>query len=299
MLREGCFFTGELQINFAEGQDHGQAFVLLHAGAARWQYGLALIEALTLRWHVYAPDFRGHGSSGRVRGARGRADLGYQLQNYVDDTAAFIERAVGEAAIVYGHSLGGEVGVMLAAQHPELVSALIVGDAPLSTDRHATEEPAHRAQNELWYALAGQPAEEIETALRAMLVPVPGTAQLRPATEVLGEDSEWFALQAATLQQLDPGVLGAVLAGPEVMLSGYEPRVLLPAIECPTLLLQADPHGPLAGGVLRDEEVRLGLALLRHGQHVRLDGIGHPLHGPAWQMPRVLAAIEGFLADRQ
>jgi hypothetical protein len=54
-----------------------------------------------------------------------------------------------EPAVVYGHSLGGEVGVMLAAQHPELVCALIVGDAPLSISDHATEHPAHRAQNTL------------------------------------------------------------------------------------------------------------------------------------------------------
>ena len=130
--------TAAVVLNYAEGPPNGPAYVLLHAGAARWQYGQALLEALVDSWHVYAPDFRGHGKSGRVPGA-------YRLQDYVDDTAAFLASVVREPAIVYGHSLGGEVAVMLAAQHSDLVRALIVGDAPLSKQRHATERQLAQA----------------------------------------------------------------------------------------------------------------------------------------------------------
>ena len=287
-LRETFFDTGEVALNYAEGPPNGPPFVLLHGGAARWQYGGTLLEALAGDWHFYAPDFRGHGKSGRVPGA-------YLLRDYARDTAAFLAGAVKEPAVVYGHSLGGEVAVMLAAQHPEVVRALIVGDAPLSRARHATEEPHHRAQNVLWHQLAGRPAQEIEPALRDMPVLVPGEAAPRPARESMGEHSPWFAFQAVTLQQLDPDMLAAVLAGPDVMLAGYDPEVLLPAISCPVLLLQADALGPLQGGVLRDDEVALGLGRLRCATHLRLDGIGHPLHGPPEQTPRVVEAITPFL----
>src|ERR1700694_5332534 len=140
-LREAVFETGEVAINYAEWPRRGPVFVVLHGGSARWQYGQELLEALSASWHVYAPDFRGHGLSGWVPGA-------YHLQDYVRDIAAFLEGVVGEPAVVYGHSLGGEVAVMLAPQHPELVRALIVGDSPLSTRNHAAEGPAHRAHNE-------------------------------------------------------------------------------------------------------------------------------------------------------
>ena len=59
-LREAVFETGEVAINYAEGPRQGSVFVVLHGGAARWQYGRELIEALATSWHVYAPDFRGH-----------------------------------------------------------------------------------------------------------------------------------------------------------------------------------------------------------------------------------------------
>ena len=71
---------------------------------------------------------------------------------------------------------------------------------------------------------------------------------------------------------------------------GYDPETLLPAISCPVLILQADPA---AGGALSDEEVEKGLRLLPRATHVRLEGIGHELHGLHAQ--RVLDAIGPFL----
>jgi pimeloyl-ACP methyl ester carboxylesterase len=282
-LREALFETGEVTLNYAQGQPNGPAFIVLHGGAARWQHGFRFVELMAGSWHVYSPDFRGHGKSGHVPCA-------YHLSDYVRDTAEFLKRVVHKPAVVYGHSMGGEVAVMLAAQHPELMRALIVGDAPLSRFNLATEEPAHRAQNVLWHRLAGRPAAEIEAALRDMPVPVPGESTLRRAREVLGENSPWFAHQAVSLHQLDSGVLSAVLAGPDIMLDGYEPDVVLPAILCPVLLLQADPKH---GSALPDEEVALGLRMLSRASHVRLDGLGHPLHSVA--PSSVIDAISPFL----
>jgi pimeloyl-ACP methyl ester carboxylesterase len=210
----------------------------------------------------------------------------------VQDTAAFLREVVQEPSVIYGHSLGGEVAVKVAAEYPGLVGALIVADAPLSTDDHPTEEPGHRAMNVLWHGLAGRPVGEIVPALRAMPISVPGQAEPLPAREVMGEESPWFAYQAMNLHLLDPGMLAAVLEGPDAMLEGYDPHVLLPRIVCPVLLLQADPT---RGGLLRNEEIARGLRLLPRGSHVRLTGIGHELHGPPSQVPAVLEAITPFL----
>src|SRR5262245_53026388 len=118
MLGERRFQTGSVEINYAESPPTGLPIVVLHGGAGSWRSGIGLIELLAERWHVYAPDFRGHGLSGRVPGR-------YVLRDYATDTAAFLERVVREPAVVYGHSLGGEVAIMVAAQHPPLVRALI------------------------------------------------------------------------------------------------------------------------------------------------------------------------------
>ena len=276
----------EVLINYAEGPANGPPFVVLHGGAARWQHWQGFLESLAPNWHFFAPDFRGHGRSGRVPGA-------YLLSDFVRDTAAFLTAVVRQPAVVLGHSLGGEVAVMLAGQHPELFRALIVGDAPLSIAQQGIGDPIHRAMNVMWHDLAGRPKAEIAEALRETPVRVPGSARPHSATEVMGEDSPWFAFQSVTLHQLDPDVLAAVLAGPDVMLAGYDPYLLLPRILCPVLLVQADPEGPLQPGGLTDEEVARALRLLPNGKHVRLRGVGHPLN----QTEVVVAAISPFLDE--
>lgn len=254
--------------------------MILHGGSANWRYHEQLINLLAPNWHVYAPDFRGHGKSGHTPGH-------YLLSDYVSDTASLLSEVVREPAIVYGHSLGGEVAVMLASEHPGLGRAVISGDAPLSIEDHAGEQPDHRRMNELWHRLAGRPVDEILVALRGMEVAWQGRLYKR-ADQALGTDNPWFQFQAQNLHQLDPDMLDAVLRGPDYMLRGYEAEHILPRIRCPVLLLQADPE---LGAALRDQDVQRGLALIPHASHVRLSGLGHEL-----QAERVFEAVTSFLS---
>ncbi len=279
MLTESSFDTGAVVLNYAEGPPSGAPLVVLHGGSASWRYWQDLLIALAPRWHVYAPDLRGHGGSGHVP-AR------YLLADYAADIAAFLDRGVGAPAVLFGHSLGGEVAVMVAARHPARVRALIVGDAPLSSDHHATEDPVHREMNVLWHALSssGQTIEEIAAALREMAVVMEGGAT-RSAAEIFGGDSPWFHFQAENLHRLDPDMLAAVLEGPHQMLAGYDPAVLLPAITCPVLLLQAEQ-----GSAMGEQDVALARTLLGDVTCLRLAGADHPLG-----TERVVAASKAFL----
>jgi len=285
-MHELQFDTGAVVLNYAEGPPMGRPFVVLHGGSGRWQHGQKFVETMAQSWHVYAPDLRGHGKSGHVPGH-------YLLRDYVPDIARFLEHVVRDKAIVYGHSLGGEVAVMLAAQYPDLPRALIVGDAPLAIKDHGTETRMQRTQNELWHRLAGRPEAEIAVALRQSPIQLPGETELRTVGEVFGQDDPWFAHQATSLYQLDPDMLAAVLAGPEVMLEGYDPEVLLPKVSCPVLLLQADPA---IGNALPDDQVALAMRLLPIATHVQLQGTGHPLHAPPAGTEVVMRAIAPFLA---
>jgi pimeloyl-ACP methyl ester carboxylesterase len=280
VLRESSFDTGAIKVNYGESQQGGPSFVILHGGSGSWRYHERLINLLAGSWHVYAPDFRGHGRSGHTPGH-------YLLADYVSDIAVFLSAVVREPAVVYGHSLGGEVAMMLASKHPELVRSVINADAPLSIEDHPGEVPEHRRMNELWHRLAGRPVDEIVPALKAMEVSWQGRSYER-ADQALGIDSPWFEFQAENLHQLDPDVLAAVLRGPGHLLRGYDPELILPSIRCPVLLLQADPA---RGSALRDPDVEKGLTLIPHAAHIKLSGLGHEL-----QAEQVFDAIAPFLA---
>src|SRR2546430_2176791 len=109
-MSQAKFDTGQVTLNYAEGPGAGPALVLLHGGSARWQYFDGILPELTERWHVFAPDLRGHGLSGRAAGR-------YALRDYADDIGAFLQHVSGPASL-FGHSLGGMIALMTADQAP-------------------------------------------------------------------------------------------------------------------------------------------------------------------------------------
>jgi len=102
----------------------------------------------------------------------------------------------------------------------------------------------------------------------------------------LGKKVEVSRLRAKHLEHLDPEVLATVFDQGR-MNQGYDAHVLLPAIRCPVLLLQADPE---AGGLTPHEEIAPALALLPRGKHVFLKGVSHAwLHDQPEQGRKAIA----------
>lgn len=112
-------------MNYAEGQADGRSpLLLIHGLAARWQVFGPLIPSLSARWHLFAPDLRGHGRSGW-------ASPHYELRDFVDDVLALLDERIGERALVYGHSIGGWLALAVAAERPDAVRAVVVGDTAI------------------------------------------------------------------------------------------------------------------------------------------------------------------------
>ena len=94
---------------------HGNGFP---AGSYR-----VLLEQLGERYEVLEPDMLGHAVDRPV------SDGWPQLLRELDE---FIERAAGpRPVILVGHSLGGLLGLMLAARHPRRLRALVLLDSPV------------------------------------------------------------------------------------------------------------------------------------------------------------------------
>jgi pimeloyl-ACP methyl ester carboxylesterase len=193
----------------------------------------------------------------------------YRLQDYADDIIAFLRQQVFEPAVIFGHSLGGMVALLVAAQCPEKIRAVVVGDSPLTAAPWLVHLNRTRDDLTYWRDLAGgaYSVEEITEAL---------------ADERLGQN----------LYQTDPDMLTILIDEPDRAATGYDMAVVLPSIRCPVLLLQADPK---AGGVLTDAEVEQGLPLLSQPTHVLLEGVSHVLHNE--QKEPVLQAITDFLTS--
>lgn len=86
-------------------------------------------------------DHRGHGRSGAP------ADTdGYSMDRMVDDVVAALDDARVERAAMVGYSQGARVGLSLAGQHPDRLSALVALDSVPSHDSEAEELTAAAAR---------------------------------------------------------------------------------------------------------------------------------------------------------
>lgn len=111
-------------LTYGQTAGTGPPLVLLHGLGARWQVFQPLMLRLADRWQLSALDFRGHGTSGRTPGR-------YLLPGFCSDAVRLITAATDPPVALYGHSLGGWVALTVAAEHPELVRALVVADSAI------------------------------------------------------------------------------------------------------------------------------------------------------------------------
>lgn len=292
MLKEGTFNADGVTINYAEGPPSGPPLVLLHGGGDRWQSFLPVIPGLVMRWHIYALDLRGHGKSGRVPGQ-------YRPEHYVADVVAFLERQLAECVILFGHSLGGWIALMAAAECPEKVQALILGDPPLSIERYLAIEGSE-GRKRMWSALRGLVASGLsvpEMAFKLGDLPVTVRGKDTPMRfqDLPGMDTVHLRNWAKSLSHSDADALEYHAEG---RLGEYVKKVdldgALRKLTFPTLLLQGDPS---QGGVVSDSDVENALSLLADGLHVQLEGVGHGLGLSSWNADSLIRAVMDFLGS--
>ena len=160
-------------------------------------------------------------------------------QQLVDDVVEVLEYlptpAAGLKPILIGHSMGAATAAVVAAQRPDLVSALVLED-PARYGTRSHSELLRRGQaraNHVNRTLADLPASLVALLENA------GTPGQPSAQEAL--PSLWAS------QQLDQSLLGTGVVAPEV-----EFTQLMESISLPTLLLTGDRRG----------EARVGAQLL-------------------------------------
>ena len=258
-IRESFFNAKDVRLNFAESPKSGPSLLLLHGGSARWQDFGGIIPDLAANWHLFMPDFRGHGKSDWAAGH-------YRLQDYADDIIAFLQRQVREPVFIFGHSLGGMIALLVAAQLPVYVKAVVVGDSPLSAETWYTVIDQSRERFIRWQQLTG------------------GQRSLEDVTAIV--QNEWVA---RNLYYNDPAMMAALLDDFDNMTVGYDMNLVLPLIQCPVLLLQADPS---VGGLMSDLEVEQAMALLARPSHVQLKNVNHALQND--QKQPILQAINDY-----
>lgn len=247
-----------------QARDKRPTLLLLHGVTRLWRDWEPVLAGLTAFWNIAALDHRGHGESERASS--------YFVTDYVADAVAFLRTDIGEPVTILGHSLGAMVAAAVAAEVPEYVKALVLEDPPFETMGTRIIGTAWQAQFKGMQTAVCEAAKGGDLAGLLADIAIP---QMDGTLKTLAQIRSKAALEwsANCLRSVDPGVFTPLIEGR--WLQGYDRHRVFGAIECPTLLMQADSA---AGGALTDADTAEAVSLITGCQHVRFAGANHQLH---------------------
>ncbi len=270
MLTEKLLDTGEVVLNYAEGETNGPPLLLLHGASLNWQSFASFIPKLEQHWHLYACDFRGHGKSGRPTS-------GFRNIDYMRDTTVFIGQLIDQPVVLIGFSLGAQVAFGVAAQLPRLVRAVVALEPALmlrDTSITAAVEPYEWLAWLVETLKSSGSIEEIAARCKSR----------EPNLDDIGAMK-----MALYVQSIDPGVLACLLN--DQSFEHYDWEQVLSRVACSTLLVRGDPS---RGGLVRESDVALFTELVPHSTTVQIQNVGHSI---IWEQPgtQTLEHIMRFL----
>lgn len=256
----------------ADDPSRQHTLVLLH-GFLDLAYGwVDTVEAgLGARFHVVAPDLRGHGDSDRV-GAGGY----YHFFDYLADLDALIRARGRERVSLVGHSMGGSIAAYFAGTFPSRIHklALLEGLGPPETGDVGPERTATWIES--WRRVRERPQRSYATVEEA-------AARLRENDPLLSGALALRLAGAGTSRGTD-GRLRFKHDPLHATLGPYAFRVeaacrFWEKITCPVLLVEGDQS---SFRLAPEDEARRRAAFPHAGRAV-LEGAGHMMqrHQPA------------------
>ncbi len=113
--------VGDVRLFYTD-EGSGPPMVLVHGWTCDGSDWSWQIPAFREQHRVITVDLRGHGRSEVTEG-------GYSPEQFAEDVAGLLQEMGTGPVVAMGHSLGGQIVMVLAARHPDLVRAIVPVDA--------------------------------------------------------------------------------------------------------------------------------------------------------------------------
>ena len=281
-LRELWADIGDLKVRYLDWGGDGQPLLALHglASSAHWYDIVAPL--LRDRYHIYAPDQRGHGQTTS-------APDGYDWKTLSDDMVGLMDHIGLDQMAVMGHSWGGNVATNLAANAPDRVSRLIMIDGGFLDGR--------LFPGATWEAFSHRVRPRDVTGNREEFL-----GRLRNHLGVIWNEDIERIVQTMVYEDED-GQIQDILR-PEnhaqtIRAMWDEPASMtMPRIECPTLIVPAGPTLERAGTEFAETRRRMVHAAEKGLKNGRVHWISETIHDIGYHKPQELAQVIGdFLAE--
>ncbi len=279
------FMSQRLRLHYVDwGNPGAPPLVLLHGGRDHCRSWDWVAERLRGKWHVIAPDLRGHGDS--AWSPEGE----YSIRSCVYDLAQLVHQLKLAPVTLVAHSYGGNIALRYAGIYPENVRRIVAIEGLGPSPKMMRER------------LSGPGAEKMRAwidAKRAAAGRVPRKyASIEEALGRMAEENKYLSQAQArhlTLHGINQNEDGTYSWKFDNYFRVFTPfdmpqadvETLWSSIRCPALLL----YGANSGASNPAEDGRL--THFRHAEVKVYDDAGHWLHHD--QFDRFVADLEAFL----
>lgn len=253
--------------------------VLLHGIQGNALGWLKVARVLEREYDLVLPDARGHGRSERINGV-------FSPEVLTEDVAAFIQALKLERPTLLGFSMGSTTAIRLAATHPELVHAMLVGGI---SDRRPDGQAIMNSEGyQAWLTSWIARLERLRTQTHEAQV-LDALAKLPPGTPLPAEDDLVPELDASTHVDLELVRMSNALwarVGEEY----DETMALLRRVTCPALLMYSGNFPvPNAPQTLREEPSEQPNVTI-----VRFENAGHVIYNE--RFAQFMQVVQAFLS---
>lgn len=148
-----------------------------------------LASTLRKNHRIHLVELAGFASTPAISNSDGKV-----IAPAVDAIADYIQTQHIKAPVIIGHSLGGEIALMLGARHPDQAGRLMIVDAlpfyTLMIDPAATSETAAQHASAMRDWLIGQSPEQFKEFQKTSIIRLAKTEAVRPALVTAGINSD-------------------------------------------------------------------------------------------------------------
>ena len=251
--------------------------VCVHGLARQGRDFDTLAQALRGDYRVVCPDVVGRGESDRL------ADpSGYQIPAYVADMVTLLARLDAKTVHWVGTSMGGLVGMGLAALPESPIARLVLNDVGPTIDADGIARIAGYLGQPLTWPSESEAADYLLTISRGF-GPHTREAWLALTRPMLRKEGESFRLHydpaiAVALRAITPA---AAAAGEAALWAAYD------AIRCPTLVLRGADSDVLSRATAQ--------AMSERGPRARVHELAGIGHAPTLVAAEQVAVVREFL----